>query len=108
MPATVRAGQGHWDVDVAPGLLHPEIGAADRRRSGAILQAGEPEEVLEEVPMGADSEVPLAHRLERRHLLDIVQVEILELQPILEQHPADEPTGGDGEAALVEGHERHH
>jgi hypothetical protein len=40
--------------------------------------------------------------------LDIVQVEILELQPILEQHPADEPTGGDGEAALVEGHERHH
>jgi hypothetical protein len=33
---------------------------------------------------------------------------MLELQPILEQHPADEPTGEDGEAALVEGHERHH
>jgi hypothetical protein len=30
------------------------------------------------------------------------------LQPILEQHPADEPAGRDGEAALVEGHERHH
>jgi hypothetical protein len=33
---------------------------------------------------------------------------VLELQPILEQHPADESTGRDGEAALVEGHERHH
>jgi hypothetical protein len=29
---------------------------------------------------------------------------VLELQPILEQHPADEPAGGDREAALVEGH----
>jgi hypothetical protein len=33
---------------------------------------------------------------------------MLELQPILEQHPADELTGGDRENALVEGHERHH
>jgi hypothetical protein len=33
---------------------------------------------------------------------------VLELQPILEQHPVDESTGRDGEAALVEGHERHH
>jgi hypothetical protein len=105
VPATVQAGQGHQDVVVAPTLLHPEIGAADRCRSGAILQAGEPEEVLEEVPMGTDSEVPLAHCFERHHLLDAVRVEVLELKPILEQHPADEPTGGDGEAALMEGHE---
>jgi hypothetical protein len=33
---------------------------------------------------------------------------VLELQPICEQHPTDEPAGGEGEAALVEGHERHH
>jgi hypothetical protein len=51
--------------------------------------------------MGTDSEVPLAHRLERLHLLDVVLVEELELEPILEQHPADEPSSGDGEAALV-------
>jgi hypothetical protein len=55
--------------------------------------------------VGTDIEVPLAHRLERSHLLDVVRVEVLELQPILKQHPADESTGGDGEAALVEGHE---
>jgi hypothetical protein len=30
------------------------------------------------------------------------------LQPVREQHPSVEPSGGDGEAALVEGHERHH
>jgi hypothetical protein len=30
------------------------------------------------------------------------------LQPVREQHPANEPAGGDGEATLVEGHERHH
>jgi hypothetical protein len=60
------------------------------------------------VPVGTDSEVPLAHRLKRSNLLDVVRVEVLELQPILEQHTTDEPTGGDGEAALVEGHERHH
>jgi hypothetical protein len=34
--------------------------------------------------------------------------EVLELQPVREQHPANEPAGGDGEAALVEGHERYH
>jgi hypothetical protein len=32
---------------------------------------------------------------------------VLELQPVRE-HPADEPTGGDGEVALVKGHECHH
>jgi hypothetical protein len=30
------------------------------------------------------------------------------LQPVREQHPADEPADGDGEAALVEDHEQHH
>jgi hypothetical protein len=60
------------------------------------------------VPVGIDFEVPLAHRLERSHLLDAVRVYMLELQPVLEQPPADEPPGGDKEAALVEGHERHH
>jgi hypothetical protein len=30
------------------------------------------------------------------------------LKPVLEEDSADEPSGGDGEAALVEGHERHH
>jgi hypothetical protein len=30
---------------------------------------------------------------------------VLELQPVRKQHSSDEPTGGDGEAALVEGHE---
>jgi hypothetical protein len=58
--------------------------------------------------MGTNSEVPHAHHFERCHLLDVVQVEVLELEPILEQHPTDEPSGGDRKAALVEGHERHH
>jgi hypothetical protein len=86
-------------------LLHLDIGTADRRRAGAILQAGEPEEVLEEVSMGTDAEIPLAHHFEHGHLLDAIRVEVLELQPILEQHPADEPAGEDREATLVEGHE---
>jgi hypothetical protein len=30
------------------------------------------------------------------------------LQPVHEQHPANELAGGDGEAVPVEGHERHH
>jgi hypothetical protein len=30
------------------------------------------------------------------------------LQPVHEQHPADEPAGEDGEAALVEDNERHY
>jgi hypothetical protein len=58
--------------------------------------------------MGTNSEVPLTHRLERRHLLNAVRVEVLELKPILEQHPADESPSKDGETALVEGHEQHH
>jgi hypothetical protein len=37
--------------------------------------------------MGADSEVPLTHRLERSHLLDAVRVEALEVQFVLEQLP---------------------
>jgi hypothetical protein len=52
VPTAVRASQGRWDVAVAPALLHSEVGAADRRRPGAILQARKHEVVLEEVPMG--------------------------------------------------------
>jgi pyridoxal biosynthesis lyase PdxS len=58
-------------------LLRPEIGTADCRRAGAISQASEPEEILEEVPVRADAEVPLAHRFEHGHLLDAIQVEVL-------------------------------
>jgi hypothetical protein len=31
------------------------------------------------MPVGADSEMPFAHRLERNHLLDVVRVKVLEL-----------------------------
>jgi hypothetical protein len=55
--------------------------------------------------MGTDSQVPLAHHLERRHLLDVVWVEVLQLKPILEEESADEPPARDREAALVEGRE---
>jgi hypothetical protein len=34
--------------------------------------------------------------------LDAIRVEVLELQPICEQHPTDEPDGRDGEATLGE------
>jgi hypothetical protein len=57
------------------------------------------------VPMRTDAEEPLAHRFKDSHLLDAVRVEVLKLQPIREQHPTDKPAGGDGEAALMEGHE---
>jgi hypothetical protein len=33
---------------------------------------------------------------------------MLQLEPVLEENSANEPPGGDGEAALVEGHERDH
>jgi hypothetical protein len=58
--------------------------------------------------VGNDAKVPLAHRFEHSHLLYAVQTEVLELQPLREQHPTNEPVGGDGETALVERHERHH
>jgi hypothetical protein len=51
--------------------------------------------------MGTDSQVPLAHRLECHHLLDAVQVEMLQLESVLEENSAEEPPGGDGEAVLV-------
>jgi hypothetical protein len=40
--------------------------------------------------------------------LDVVQVEVLQLEALLEEDSTDESFGGDGEAALVEGHERDH
>jgi hypothetical protein len=61
-----------------------EISAADRHGTGAIPQAGEPEEVLEQGPVGADAKVPLAHRFECGHLLHAVRIEVLELQPVHE------------------------
>jgi hypothetical protein len=47
------------------------------------------------VPMGTDSQVPFAHRLERRHLLDVVWVEVLELKLVLEEDSMNEPPSGD-------------
>jgi hypothetical protein len=40
--------------------------------------------------------------------LDAVWVEVLQLKAVLEEDSTNEPPGGDGEAALVEGHERDH
>jgi hypothetical protein len=56
--------------------------------------------------VGTNPQVPLAQRLKRRHLLDVVKVEVLELEPVLEKYDPDESLGGDREAALVECHER--
>jgi hypothetical protein len=56
----------------------------------------------------ANAKEPLAHHFKSSHLLDAFWVEVLKLQPVHEQHLADKPTGGDGEATLVEDHERHH
>jgi hypothetical protein len=36
------------------------------------------------MPVRTDAEEPLAHCLEGSHLLDVVRVEVLELQPIRE------------------------
>jgi hypothetical protein len=58
--------------------------------------------------MGTYPQVPLTHCLECRHLLDVVWVEVLQLEAVLVEDPPDEPPGGDGEAAPVEGHERDH
>jgi hypothetical protein len=104
VPSAVGAQQQEGDVHVAPALLHLEVGATDGRWKGAILQEGEHEEILEEVPMGTHPQVPLAQCLERLHLLDVVWLEVLELQPVLEKHDPDEPPGGDREAALVKCH----
>jgi hypothetical protein len=60
------------------------------------------------MPVRINAEEPLANCLEGSHLLDVVRVEVLELQPVHKQHSSDEPDSGDGEAALMEGHERHH
>jgi hypothetical protein len=39
------------------------------------------------VPMSTDPQVPLAHRLERRHLMDVVRVEMLHLRPYSKRTP---------------------
>jgi hypothetical protein len=40
--------------------------------------------------------------------LDVVRVKVLKMQPVREQYSSNEPVSGDGEAALVEGQERHY
>jgi hypothetical protein len=40
--------------------------------------------------------------------LDVVRVEVLQLEAVLKKDSLDELPSGDGEAALVEGHEREH
>jgi hypothetical protein len=50
--------------------------------------------------MSANSQVPLAHRLEGRHMLDAVRVEVLQLEAVLEEDSTNELPGGDGEASL--------
>jgi hypothetical protein len=94
VPATIQAGQSHRYVVVATALLRQKVGASDRRRVGAVAQAGEPEEVLEQMPLCADAKEPLAHRFKSNHMLDVVQVEVLKLQPVREQHPADKLPAG--------------
>jgi hypothetical protein len=56
--------------------------------------------------MGTYPQVPLAHRLERCHLLDAVRIEVLQLKPVLIEDLPDEPPGGDGAATLAEGRTR--
>jgi hypothetical protein len=58
--------------------------------------------------MSTNSQVPLTHHLERCHLLDAIRVELLQVEAVLEEDSTNEAPGGDGEAALVEGHERDH
>jgi hypothetical protein len=60
-------------------LLHPKVGAANRRHAGSLPQAGEPEEVPKQMPVRTDVEEPLAHCLKGSHLLDAIRVEVLEL-----------------------------
>jgi hypothetical protein len=90
VPAAIGARQRRRDVLLPPPLLRPEIGIPDCRRDLVILQADELEEVPEEMPMGTHTQVPLAQCLECCHLLDVVRVEMLELQPILVEHHTDE------------------
>jgi hypothetical protein len=101
----VGARQRKGDVRITPALHHPEVGATDCRHERVVLQAGELEEVLEEVSLSTNPQVPLTQCLERRHLLDVVRVEVLELLPVLEEHGTDELPSGDGETALMERHE---
>jgi hypothetical protein len=49
-----------------------------------------------------------SHIASNAAIFDVVQVEVLQLNPVLEEDSADEPPGGDGKAALVESHKRHH
>jgi hypothetical protein len=67
----------------SPSLLRSEVGAPDCRQDLVVLQADELEEIPKEMPVGSHAQVPLAQRLERRHLLDDVRVEVLKLQPVL-------------------------
>jgi hypothetical protein len=65
-------------------LLHPKVGAANRRLAGFLPQASEPEEVPEQMSVRTDAKESLAYCLEGSHLLDAARVEVLELQPVRE------------------------
>jgi hypothetical protein len=71
VPPIVRASQRNGDIRVSLALLHSKVGAPNHHREVVVLQAGKLEEVLEEVLVGTNSQVPRAQRLKCDHLLDV-------------------------------------
>ena len=66
------------------------------------------EEIPPQVEVGADPQESFAQRDERRHVLDPVEIEMLQLKLVEVQQPPEEFVGGGREPTLVEVGKRHH
>ena len=109
MPALVGGCEVDGEVEVAPAGLCLQSGATDRRRAAlrSPLQR-KTEEMGKVVGVGLAAQVPLTQGLERRHVLDAVRSQMLELETGPLEGTPEEGAGRDSEAPLVESHERHH
>ena len=71
-----------------------------------LLLEGDGEEVPPQIEVGDDPQESLTQGDERRHVLDPIGVEVLQLYLVIEQQSSKESVGGGGELALMEAHER--
>ena len=84
----------HWRVQLL--LLLP------------LLLEGDGEEVPPQIKVGTDPQKYLTQGDERRHVLDSVGIEVLQLDLVVVQQPPKKSVGGGHEPTLMEVGERHH
>lgn len=83
------------------------IEGADKRLIASIRVHPWAEQVLPQLLVGLHAEVSLTQHNETRYVEDGVWVDILDLQPAVEEQPSHEGVQGDLEATLIGGEHDH-